>query len=142
MKKDATGKTPIEKEIVSILNHSSVSFHLLPLAKGAGIKSTTQPKNNPPETHRKRFRSPSGPKAKAQSKGKGGGKGKGNKSKRGRGPNVPEQLIGKTLQTKDNKRVCWEFSRLPNGCNKAAPGGAWDRGLHVFSKKNEQMRKE
>eukprot|EP00435_Cladocopium_sp_Y103_P037745 s2114_g10.t1 len=127
-KKDATGKTPIEKEIACILNHSSVSFHRLPLAKGPAPKATAQPKPAQPDNQRKRSRTP--PRARTQPKGKGGAKGKSTKSKRGRGPNVPEQLIGKFLQTKEDKRIGWAYN-LPNECNKASPGGACDRGLRV-----------
>ena len=126
LKKDANGKTAIEKQIVQVLSHSSVSFHLLPLAKGAAPK-VPQPKpapNNP----RKRSRSPSRPSQRPQPKGKGGGKGK--KNKRQRGPNVPEPLIGKTLQTRDGKRICWAYN-LPNGCSKAAAGSSCERGVHI-----------
>eukprot|EP00435_Cladocopium_sp_Y103_P059530 s575_g21.t1 len=128
LKKDANGKTPIEKELVNILNHSSVSFHLLPLARGQAPKAAAQPKQAHQEQQRTRSRIPTKPAA--QPKGKGKGKGKGTKSKRGRGPNVPEALIGKALNTKDGKRICWAFN-LPNGCNKSSAGGSCDRGLHV-----------
>ena len=127
LKKDATGRMPIEREITNVLNHSSVCFHLLPLAKGSGTK--TPPQKTPKEPA-KRSRSPSRTKPRGQPKGKAAGKGKGGKNKRGRGPNVPEALIGKTLQTKDNKRICWAYN-LANGCTKAAAGAACDRGLHV-----------
>eukprot|EP00435_Cladocopium_sp_Y103_P007410 s3328_g2.t1 len=134
LKKDSAGKTAIEKEIMNVLSHSSVSFHLLPLAKGGNIKTPAQPaqpKTTAAETPRKRSRSPSRQKPRP-GKGKGGGKGKTGKggNRRGRGPNVPELLIGKALQTKDQKRICWAFN-LPNGCAKASPGGSCDRGLHV-----------
>eukprot|EP00435_Cladocopium_sp_Y103_P054436 s1937_g17.t1 len=119
LKKDANGKTPIEKELVSILNHSSVSFHLLPLARGQAPKAAAQPKQANQDQQRQRSRTPTKP---AQPNGKGKGKGKGTKSKRGRGPNVPEALIGKALNTKDGKRKCWAFN-LPNGCNKSSAGG-------------------
>eukprot|EP00435_Cladocopium_sp_Y103_P018197 s4173_g4.t1 len=134
LEKDAAGKTAIQKEIMNVLSHSSVSFHLLPLAKGGPSKTPTQPaqpKTTAAETPRKRSRSPSRQKPRP-GKGKGGGKGKTGKggNRRGRGPNVPELLIGKALQTKDQKRICWAF-KLPNGCTKASPGGSCDRGLHV-----------
>ena len=123
-----TGKTPIEKELATVLTHSSVSFHLLPLARSSVPKATPQP-GPQQETPRKRSRSPSRPRAMPKPKAKGGGKGK-NKNKRGCGPNVPEQLINKARETKDGKRLCWAFN-LPNGCNKAPPGGSCDRGAHL-----------
>ena len=88
LKKDASGKTAIEKEISAILNHSSVSFHLLPLAKGATTPKGPQPR--PADPPRKRSRSPSRNKPKPTPKGKGPGRGKTGKNKRGWGPSVPE----------------------------------------------------
>ena len=102
LKKDANGVPGIEKQLPIVLNHSSVSFHLLPLAKGTPNK--VLPKKEAPASCQ-RSRSPSR-KPRPQPK-KGAGKGKGGKNKRGRGPNVPEALIGKALQTKDGTRICW-----------------------------------
>ena len=129
LKKDANGATGIERELPKVLSHSSVSFHLLPLAKG--VQSKPPPKEEPPASAptRTRSRSTSRGKPKPQPK-KGNGKGKSTKSKRGRGPNVPEQLINKALQTKEGARICWAFN-LQNGCKKALPGKACERGLHV-----------
>eukprot|EP00435_Cladocopium_sp_Y103_P060970 s205_g22.t1 len=137
LKKDAAGKTAIEKELMNVLSHSSVCFHLLPLAKGAGPKPVPKAKAGA-DTNRKRSRSRSPANVRQPSKGKGGGKGKGSKNKRGRGPNVPEPLINKALQTKDQKRICWAFN-LPNGCSKAAPGAACDRVLLTRVTKANQL---
>ena len=57
-RKDGTGKTPIEKELATVLTQSSVSFHLLPLAKSGGPKATAKP-GHQGDTSRKRSRSPS-----------------------------------------------------------------------------------
>ena len=132
LKKNAEGIPGIEREIKNVLNHSSVSFHLLPLAKGQQPK--IQPKKET-QPSRQRSRSPSRTKPKPQPKKPAKGKGKGGKSKRGRGPNVPEPLIGKALQTRDGKRICWAFN-LPNGCSKASAGQSCERGLHVCSELN------
>eukprot|EP00435_Cladocopium_sp_Y103_P073792 s107_g45.t1 len=140
LKKDAAGKTAIEKELMNVLSHSSVCFHLLPLAKGAGPKPVPKAKAGA-DTNRKRSRSRSPVNVRQQAKGKGGGKGKGSKSKRGRGPNVPEALINKALQTKDQKRICWAFN-LPNGCSMAAPGAACDRVLLTRVTKANQLYQE
>eukprot|EP00435_Cladocopium_sp_Y103_P073679 s288_g44.t1 len=56
LKKDGTGKTPLEKELPSVLKHSSVSFHLLPLAKGQAPKTPApaqpaKPGKNEPQRH-------------------------------------------------------------------------------------------
>ena len=49
LKKDASGNTAIEKEISTILNHASVSFHLLPLAKERHRKDLSQSQQIHPE---------------------------------------------------------------------------------------------
>ena len=121
LKKDINGKTAIEKALPTILSHSAVSFHLLPLAKHAPVEKPVPKATVKPE--RQRSRSP-----KPKPKAKGAGKGK--TKKKGRGPNVPELLIGKTKETKDGRRLCWAFN-LPNGCSKALAGGSCDRGVHL-----------
>ena len=135
LRKDAAGKTPLEKELASVLNHSSVSFHLLPLARGQVQPSPKQPaKPSAPKPGTKRPKSESPTPAAPKAKAKGAGKGK---KKRGRGPNVPEQLINKAKETKDGRRLCWAFN-LPGGCNKAPPGGTCERGAHLCAEVNCQ----
>ena len=125
LKRDSNGVSPIEKQLETTLNHSAVSFHLLPLANGAPNKT---PDKQPP---RKRSRSRSKPRAtpKANPKQKGGGKGKTRASVAG-GPMYQRQWFTKPKNPKPERRLCWAFN-LPGGCNKVAPGSACDRGLHL-----------
>ena len=86
LKKDANGLTPIEKELPKMLTHTSVSFHLLPLAKAAPAdKPAPKPAAKP---ERKRSRSNSRPRPKPKTRADKG-RGKGKTKKNGRGPNVP-----------------------------------------------------
>ena len=135
LRKDAAGKTALEKELPLVLNHSSVSFHLLPLARAQAQpapKQTAKPGTAKPGAKRAKSESPTPTRPKA--KAKGGGKGK---KKRGRGPNVPEALINKAKETKDGRRLCWAFN-LPGGCSKATPGGTCERGVHLCAEPNCQ----
>ena len=57
--------------------------------------------------------------------GKKGG-GKGDKEPRVK---LPPGLHGKAYQTKTGKRLCWNYNL--KGCDKATPGKACDKGLHL-----------
>lgn len=128
LKRDPRGNLPLDAQLAKVLSQPSVSFHLLPLptAKGSIEKPAAKPKTKP---DRKRSRSPPRNTAADQNQK---GKGKGKRGKRGRGPNVPKQLINKTLQTPEGERLCWPFN-LEQGCRDAKPGEKCPRGLHVCS---------
>ena len=128
LKRDSSGDMPLEKELPKVLSRTTVSFHLLPLAN-ASAPSKPAPKPSP--TKRKLEDGPAAPVPSPKAgnktaKGKGKGKGK----KRGRGPNVPRELVGKALETKDGRRICWPFN-MSSGCKDAPPGGQCSRGAHV-----------
>lgn len=132
LKRDARNNSPLEDMLGNIFSHSSVSFHVLPLPRNPNLdrKKTDHParKRDRPAS-RDRSNSPALPagshKARRASRGKGS-KGKGTK---GKGPRVPAGLIGKALETRDGKRLCWAFNLA--GCNEAEPGQSCRRGLHL-----------
>ena len=125
LKKKADGTNPVATLMENILSHSSVSFHLLPLAKSHPQTRDARPRSRSP----KRPSKPSRAKSPRRNKGKGKGKGRGS-----RGPNVPQGLIGKALQTGAGKRICWAFNL--NGCSQAGPGKECPKGLHVCAEPN------
>jgi len=128
LKRDSHGKLPLDEQLSRVLSQPSVSFHLLPLpvTKGSVEKPSAKPKSKPDP---KRSRSP--PRSTGVDHHQKG-KGKGKRGKRGRGPNVPKQLINKTLQTAEGERLCWPFN-LEQGCRDAKPGDKCPRGLHLCS---------
>ena len=133
LKRDANGDLPLEVHLPKVLVRPSVSFHLLPLATHMPAKPA--PKANPNNQNKRKHEDTKPPAAKdtSTSKGQGGRKGKGkgkSKTKRGRGPNVSRDLVGKSLETPDGRRICWPYN-LPTGCTEAAPGGQCSRGVHV-----------
>eukprot|EP00438_Fugacium_kawagutii_P023335 Skav221486 [mRNA] locus=scaffold1514:194152:200600:- [translate_table: standard] len=121
LKRDALNHSPLERMLGTVLSHSAVSFHLLPLPQH-GARS--EPSRKKAAAARKRDRAPSRDRSgsppipiwnrRKASKGKGRGK-----SKKG-GPRVPEGLLGKALETPDGRRLCWAFNL--RGCEDAAPG--------------------
>ena len=125
LKRAGDGSSPLERAFETVLSHPSVSFHLLPLAKSP--TETTKSRGSTPNVNKPAARSRSPPPSRPAKSGGKGGKGK---RKKGRGPNVPQALIGKALQSKDGKRLCWAFN-LPNGCPDASPGGSCQRGSHL-----------
>lgn len=108
----------------SVSSHSSVSFHVLPLAKQPESKRRTEA---PRKIERALSRDPSGspPRPLRQRVRKGKGKGKSNR----KGPRVPERFIGKALETPDGPRSCWAFNL--NGCADVQPGQACKRGFNL-----------
>ena len=110
LKRSADGTLPLDGLMPTVLNQPTVAFHLLPLS-GSANKASSSVKTSTSE--RKRSRTPTRPQPKSKGRGKG-------KSKKGRGPNVPNALIGKALETPQKKRLCWAFN-LPNGCSAAKP---------------------
>ena len=128
LKRDSHGKLPVDEQLSRVLSQPSVSFHLLPLpvTKGSVEKPSAKPKSKPDP---KRSRSP--PRSTGVDHHQKG-KGKGKRGKRGRGPNIPKQLINKTLQTAEGERLCWPFN-LEQGCRDAKPGDKCPRGLHLCS---------
>ena len=133
LKRTPNGDLPLEVELPKALVRPSVSFHLLPLATHTP-KVAPAPKANPNNLNKRKHEdakpTPKGtPGAQGPPPRKGKGKGK-SKTKRGRGPNVPKDLVGKSLETTDGRRICWPFN-LPSGCTDAAPGGQCTRGVHV-----------
>ena len=141
LKTRADGTKPFQQQLETITAQPAVTFHLLPLPLHGGSKAAspgapsetstprrrrgkrdraqTPPAVVPNEQRRSSF--PSGP------KGKGGGK---SGSKRGRGPNVPQSLIGKAMETPGGERICWAFN-LPSGCSPAR--SARGAGMCVLS---------
>ena len=136
LKKRADGSKPFQEMLQSVLAHPTVSFHLLPLARGSDKASAAQ--NTAPKKPRGKKRpapelsntmaSPSAPRARSPSGAKGKGKSAG--KRRGRGPNVPKPLINKSLETSQGQRICWAYN-LSNGCKNAMPGQSCNRGVHV-----------
>ena len=133
LKRDANGDLPLEVHLMKVLVRPSVSFHLLPLATHVPAKPA--PKANPNNQNKRKHEDTKPPAGKdtSTSKGQGGRKGEGkrkSKTKRGRGPNVPRDLVGKSLETPDGRWICWPYN-LPTGCTDAAAGGQCSRGVHV-----------
>ena len=129
LKRDANGNLPLEMELPKVISRPSVSFHLLPLATTAP-KTHATPKPAPANPNKRKLEEPPRPVPKGGNQGrKGKGKGK-TKSKRGRGPNVPKDLVGKSLETADGRRICWPYN-LASGCTDAPAGGHCSRGVHV-----------
>ena len=133
LKRDANGDLPLEVELPKVLVRPSVSFHLLPLASQVP-KAQPAAKTNPNNQNKRRHeetkpptKDPSNTRGQPARKGKGKGK---SKTKRGRGPNVPKDLVGKSLETVDGRRICWPYN-LSSGCTDATPGGQCSRGMHV-----------
>lgn len=133
LKRTPNGELPLEVELPKVLVRPSVSFHLLPLTAQPPKVSPAAKANPNNQNKRKHEDAKPSPRDQPGSKGqpsrKGKGKGK-TKNKRGRGPNVPKDLVGKSLETADGRRICWPFN-LPSGCTDAAPGGQCTRGVHV-----------
>ena len=129
LKRNANGDLPLELELPKVIVRPSVSFHLLPLASTTPKTSAT-PKAEPTNPNKRKREEPprQAPKGAAPGR-KGKGKGK-TKSKKGRGPNVPKELVGKSLETTDGRRICWPYN-LTTGCNEAHAGGQCSRGVHV-----------
>ena len=129
LKRDANGNLPLEIELPKVISRPSVSFHLLPLATTAPKPHAT-PKPAPANPNKRKYEEPPRPTPKGGHQGrKGKGKGKA-KSKKGRGPNVPKDLVGKSLETADGRRICWPYN-LASGCTDAPAGGQCSRGVHV-----------
>ena len=146
LKMTPNGELPLEVELPKVLARPSVSFHLLPLAAKLQ-RATPAPKANPNNQNKRKHEDAKpglkdAPHAKGQPSRKGKGKGK-SKNKRGRGPNVPKDLVEKSLETSDGRRICWPFN-LASGCTDAAPGGQCTRGVHVCAEpgcgKSHSMR--
>jgi len=131
LKRDANGDLPLEIELPRVIVRPSVSFHLLPLATVTPMAPPT-PKPQPlnPVSNKRKREEPPQPSPRRGAHGrKGKGKGK-TKSKKGRGPNVPKELVGKSLETADGRRICWPYN-LATGCTDTHPGGQCSRGVHV-----------
>ena len=116
----ADGSKPLDDAFASILDDTTVSFHLLPLALPEKPKHPQPPLKRTLETHQDEKG------GRAPKKGKGAGKGK----KGGARLRVPKELIGKWSQNKDGERLCWAYN-MQCGCTDAAPGGSCPRGLHL-----------
>ena len=128
LKRDSNGDLPLEMELPRVIVRPSVSFHLLPLA--TAMPKTPAPKPSPTNPNKRKHEEPPRPGPKGTPyvrKGKGKGK---TKAKKGRGPNVPKDLVGKSLETTDGRRICWPYN-LATGCSEAHPGGQCSRGVHV-----------
>ena len=127
LKRNAAGDMPLAVALPTVLTRPTVTFHLLPLAAG-----NAAPKATPKPAPLKRKHEEVAPKPSGNTKGapKIKGKGKGKTKKRGRGPNVPKELINKSLETPEGRRICWPFN-MASGCKDAAPGQSCSRGLHV-----------
>lgn len=141
LKTRADGTKPFQRQLETVLVQPMVTFHLLPLPQHGGPRSAGPGASGEPTTPRRRkgkrerAHTPPGAApgeparavASAGLKGKGGGK---TSSKRGRGPNVPQSLIGKAMETPGGERLCWAFN-LPSGCQGAKPGEKCSRGWHL-----------
>ena len=129
LKRDSNGNLPLEVELPKVIVRPSVSFHLLPLASTTP-KASAVPKHAPSNPNKRKHEDSPRPVQKGSSNNrKGKGKGKA-KTKKGRGPNVPRDLVGKSLETADGRRICWPYN-LSTGCTDATPGGQCSRGVHV-----------
>ena len=138
LKTRADGSRPFQVQIATVLAQPAVTFHLLPLPLHGSSSKSPGPGSGPDSTTPRRrkakreraFTPPSQPVGERPSSGpKGKGPGKGG-TKRGRGPNVPQSLIGKAMETPGGERLCWAFN-LPSGCEGAKPGEKCPRGWHL-----------
>ena len=75
--------------------------------------------------------SASGSKGKPKGKPKGAGRGASGERSSVR---MPSLLIGCTPEDDDRNPICFGFN-LPQGCDKAPPGGKCNKGRHVCCKK-------
>ena len=138
LKVAADGTMPLQSRLATILVQPSVTFNLLPLPGGSSRAASAPheasnhtPRHRKPKRSRRPVSPSSPPSAPPHNVAPSGAKGKGaGKSKRGRGPNVPQSLIGKAMETPGGERLCWAFN-LPSGCQAAKPGEKCNRGWHL-----------
>lgn len=112
IKKDATGKCPIDDALVAIESDPAVLYHLLPCPlKGGGGGG------GPPKPGDKRK---SGDDQDSDKKGKG----------KGKGSKAPASIKDLNHNTEDGHRICWNYNIKGKGCKYAKPGGSCKRGMH------------
>lgn len=112
IKKDATGKCPIDDALVAIESDPAVLYHLLPCP----LKSGGGGGGGPPKPGDKRKSGEEEPDR------KGKGKGKGSKA--------PASIKDLNHNTEDGHRICWNYNIKGKGCKFAKHGGTCKLGLH------------
>ena len=118
------------KRTTSSPSSSRGSFHVLPLAMSApssanakGQFQTFLPPSESMKSHQRLTNRKAilpTPKAKVRA----------NRKRRAEGQMSLCDLVGKSLETSDGRRICWRYN-MSNGCNDAAPGAQCQRGVHV-----------
>ena len=103
---------PLDAEVRRLMNDPRINVHLTPIPRveKRPINQTTGGNNNPPPNGNKRARTEA-PKAASQ---------------------MPAELQGLHVKTKDGKPICWH-KNLKKGCRNNTKNGRCRFGFHVFA---------